>query len=134
MTNGKPASVSRYNTHLDERHSATVTPAGESKDVADLKQHNLEMIALMAQLGTVVNILAPAGCGTSGTSGTSEVEKTDVEKMRELAAGALFDGIINTVSNVYHWDAGKQKAFYSALLGIEKFKTALQQAKATESN
>ena len=124
--------VSRYNTHLHEHHSATVTPAGESKDMADLKQHNLEMIALMAQLGTVVNILAPAGCGTSGTSGTSDT--SDVEKVRELAAGALFDGIINTVSNVYHWDAGKQKAFYSALLGIEKFKTALQQAKATESN
>jgi hypothetical protein len=105
-------------TGLEQEHataSKSSVTAEEKSELEELKAHNKEMVALMAQLATVVNILAPIQNAT----------ETDIEKMRSLASKALFNGIINQVVNVYKWDKDKKRSFYSSLKGIAAFDTAL---------
>lgn len=105
---------------VDELPSAPTESAEVSAELASMRAHNKEMVALMAQLGTVVNILAPKRNNASGTSDS-------MEQMRIMASEALFNGIVNQVVNVYNWDDDKKRSFYSSLKGIDVFDTALQE-------
>ena len=107
-------------TGLEQEHataSKSSVTAEEKSELEKLRAHNKEMVALMAQLATVVNILAPIQNATD----TSD----PADKMRAIASKALFNGIINQVVNVYKWDTNKKRSFYSCLKGIDAFDTAL---------
>lgn len=93
-----------------------------SPEVAKLMQYNKEMVGLMSQLGTVINVLAPK----PPTEDQQEQESAK-DRFQRMSADAFFNGIINQVVNVYQWDNEKQKAFYSALKGIKQFDDALEE-------
>ena len=107
-------------TGLEQEHataSKSSVTAEEKSELEKLRAHNKEMVALMAQLATVVNILAPIQNATETDNA--------YDKMRSMASKALFNGIINQVVNVYKWDVDKKRSFYSSLKGIAAFDTAL---------
>ena len=47
----------------------------------------------------------------------------DSKKMLGSLSDATFDSIINTVDNIYKWNNEQKRAFYGALVAIDKFKT-----------
>ena len=107
-------------TGLEQEHataSKSSVTAEEKSELEKLRAHNKEMVALMAQLATVVNILAPIQNATETDNA--------YDKMRSMASKALFNGIINQVVNVYKWDVDKKRSLYSSLKGIAAFDTAL---------
>ena len=95
-----------------------------SQEMEALKTHNKEMITLMAQLGTVVQVLAPPQAAAGGTNGTPAAGTTS-DIYARMVADALFDGITNTITNVFEWNTEKKTKFYSALKGIPKFNAQL---------
>ena len=92
-----------------------------SQEMEALKTHNKEMITLMAQLGTVVQVLAPPQAAAGGTPAAG----TTSDIYARMVADALFDGITNTITNVFEWNTEKKTKFYSALKGIPKFNAQL---------
>jgi hypothetical protein len=116
----KHTTLSNKVDSLEQKATTAAPTAEDATELGKLTAHNKEMVALMANLATVVSILAP-----KQNDGATFESLSAIDKMKALTAKALFNGIINTVVNVYKWDTDKQTAFYSSLRGIEEFDEAL---------
>ena len=124
-------SQDRWAKQVDSRLAqASGTPSAEQ---ANLKEHLTQMSAIMGNLasimGTMNVVLGSAMFGSqSAIAGPDGGAKSFVDQLTKPS----FDGIINSIDNVYRWNKEQKMAFYASVQSIQVFKTKLDDLQKDE--
>jgi hypothetical protein len=122
QVNTNTTALSALQKHLDERMNSLVARVEtlEQEKLASKRTSALEGQTAQAEsmgcIGLLGGALAQQRIILDSVAG-------DNKKMLGSLSDATFDSIINTVDNIYKWNNEQKRAFYGALVAIDKFKT-----------
>ena len=83
------------------------------------------MSAIMSNLASIMGQMNVVLGSSMFNSQSSSVETSDAKTFVSMLTKPSFDGIINSIDNVYRWKTEQKLAFYASVQSIQVFKDEL---------
>jgi hypothetical protein len=116
----------QVDSRLDAAKTSAQASGTPSQEQVNLKEHLTQMSAIMGNLASIMGTMnvvlgSPMFGSQLGIAGTDGGAKSFVDQLTKPS----FDGIINSIDNVYRWNKEQKLAFYASVQSIQVFKTKL---------
>lgn len=115
---------------VDSRLDSAQASAPPAPEDANLKVHLTQMSAIMSQLASIMgqmNVVLGSNMFASQSSYLGSDGTSAAKTFADLICKPSFDGIINSIDNVYRWNKEQKLAFYASVQSIQVFKDKLNE-------